>query len=319
MVKTKIIVNPMARKGNCGRRWPQIRAELENQLGLLQSIDVVMTQRPEHATSLAREAIGLGYRRLISVGGDGTFHEILNGVIADDVLIAPDVVMAQIPAGTSNELSRNFNQHALVDAVRAVSSGHTSAIDIFRAEATSSSGHSVVRYGFIFAIVGAAATISSRANQLPLLKRLGPMSYVIMTAITALSYSPRQYRIAVDGEAEQSMPLWGALLCSFAGAGKGLMLAPGASPSDGKFDLVTLGDLGRWESLAKIVPNLGDGSYLGHAKIGRRLASRVTFSSDRQVLADVDGEYIGHLPMTVRLLPYRLHVATLAEPVRAAA
>jgi diacylglycerol kinase (ATP) len=319
MLKTKIIVNPMAKKGNCGRRWPRIRAELEQQLGLLQSIDVVMTQRPEHATSLARDAIAAGYRRVISVGGDGTFHEILNGVIADDALIAPDIVLAQIPAGTSNELSRNFNQHALVDAVRAVASGHTSTIDIFRAEATGRSGDPVVRYGFIFAIVGAAATISSRANQLPLLKRLGPISYVIMTAVTALSYSPRQYRIEVDGEAEQCMPLWGALLCSFEGAGKGLMLAPGACPSDGKFDLVTLGDLGRWESLAKIVPNLGDGSYIRHAKIGRRLVSRVRFSSDRHVQADVDGESIGQLPLTVRLLSHRLRVATLVDNVRAAA
>ena len=89
---------------------------------------------------------------------------------------------------------------------------------------------------------------------MPLLKRLGPVSYVLMTAFTSLTYSPRAYRIRIDDEPEQTMPLWSLLLCSFDGAGEGLMLAPGADPGDGKLDLITVGDMGRWESLAKIVP-----------------------------------------------------------------
>ena len=80
-MKTRIIVNPMANKGNCGKRWPQIRAELENHLGPLAADDIVMTRGRNHGTALAREAVAAGYRRLISVGGDGTFSEILNGVI----------------------------------------------------------------------------------------------------------------------------------------------------------------------------------------------------------------------------------------------
>ncbi|HMH96731.1 MAG TPA: acylglycerol kinase family protein, partial [Bradyrhizobium sp.] len=124
-MKTKIIVNPMANKGNCGKRWPRIRAELENSLGPnslgpLADDDIVMTQAPNHASVLAREAVGAGYRRLISVGGDGTFSEILNGVISDDRPIAPDLVLAQLPGGTSNELSRSFGQLPLEAACKAI-------------------------------------------------------------------------------------------------------------------------------------------------------------------------------------------------------
>lgn len=87
------------------------------------------------------------------------------------------------------------------------------------------------------------------------------------------------------------------------------MLAPGADPADGRLDVVTVGELGRWESLTRVIPKLGDGSYLAHPAVSRRHATRITIESDRQVRADVDGESIGQLPISVALLPFRLKVA----------
>ena len=245
------------------------------------------------------------------VGGDGTFSEVMNGVISDDRPIAPDLVLAQLPGGMSNELSRSFGQLSLAGASKAIASGQTREIDVFRAEAKGYAGNQVTRYGFVLAIVGAAATISWRAQRVPLLKRLGPISYVLMTAFTSLTYSPRPYRIRIDDEAEQNLPMWSLMLCSFDGAGEGLMLAPGADPGDRKLDLIMVGEMGRWESLTKIVPNLGDGSYLAHPKVSRRHATRITIDSDRMVRADVDGESIGQLPMSVTMPPFHLKVAAI--------
>jgi diacylglycerol kinase (ATP) len=311
-VKTKIIVNAMANKGSCGKRWPQIRAALEGTLGHLAADDLALTREPNHATQLARDALSAGYRRLVAVGGDGTFSEVLNGVIAGDRPIVTDLVLAQVPGGTSNELSRSFGQHSLARAIEALKSGHTRPINIFRADARSEAGRDICRYGFLLAIVGAPATISWRAQQVPLLKRLGSISYVIMTAVTTLTYSPRFYRVQIDDEPEQRLEMWGLLLCSFEGAGEHLLLAPGADPGDGSLDLIMLGNFGRWESLTKLVPKLADGSYLAHPKITRRLASQVTIASDRQVRADVDGESIGELPVSIRLLPFCMKVAVTA-------
>ena len=247
-VKSRIIVNPMANKGSCGKRWPQIRAELEKHLGPIDDDDIAMTRAPNHATKLAQEAVDAGYRRLVSVGGDGTFSEMMNGVISDDRPIAPDLVLAQLPGGTSNELCRSFGQLSLGEASKAIAMGHTRDIDVFRADAKGYAGDQVTRYGFVLAIVGAAATISWRAQRVPLLKRLGPISYVLMTAFTSLTYNPRNYRIRIDDEAEQNLPMWSLMLCSFDGAGEGLMLAPGADPGDRKLDLIMVGDIGHWET-----------------------------------------------------------------------
>jgi len=308
-LRTKFIVNPMANKGGCGKRWPHIRTELEKSIGRIGDDMIALTRAPNHATLLAADAVGAGCRCLVAVGGDGTFNEVLNGVIMHDRPLTPDLILAQVPAGTSNELSRAFAQHSPMQAGEAIACGQTRMVDVFRADARGYAGDPITRYGCILAIAGAPATISWRAQRAPLLKRLGPMSYVFMTAVTALTYAPCHYRVEIDAEAERSAPMWGLLLCSFAGGGKQLLLAPGADRGDGKLDLVMLGDLGRWEILTGVVPRLSDGSYLQRAKIARRQATRVTISSDRQVRADVDGESIGCLPMSIALLPFRVRVA----------
>jgi YegS/Rv2252/BmrU family lipid kinase len=310
-MRTKIIVNPMANKGNCAKRWGEVRSGLERSLGPLDEADVAMTKAPNHATALAREAVTTGYRRVVSVGGDGTLSETLNGVIADDAPLASDLVLAQVPAGTSNELSRSFGHLALEKACSALASGRTRPVDIFRAEARDANGDTTVRYGFLLAIAGAPATISYRASSLPLLKRLGPVAYIIMTAVTALTYKPVRTRLVLDGAEAEERPMWGLMLCSFEGAGEGLLLAPGADPGDGHFDVIEMGDLSRREALFQIVPKLGDGSYTMHPKGRRHRARVVTISADHLCRADVDGEAIGQLPLTVSMLPQQIAMATL--------
>jgi YegS/Rv2252/BmrU family lipid kinase len=310
-MKARVIVNPQANKGNCVRRWPHIKAELEKHMGPLSPADVVMTAARNHASELAREAAASGCERIISVGGDGTLNEVLNGLIVDNRPIAPNIVLAQVPGGTSNELSRSFGHLPLGDACRAAVSPRLRPIDVFRVEAKAHSGQAAMRYGFLLAIAGAAATISWRAQRAPLLKRLGPLSYVIMTVVTTFSYSPRSYRIAFDDEAATDQKLWSVLACSFDGAGEGLALAPGADSADGHFDVITVGDVGRWEALTQIALKLADGSYLSNPNTRRRKASRVTLDADHVVLADVDGENLGTLPMRIEMLPFRVNVAAL--------
>src|SRR5215813_7535952 len=70
-VRTKIIVNPMANKGACGKRWPHIRAELEKSIGRLSDEAIALTRARNHAAQLASQAVGAGCRRLVAVGATG--------------------------------------------------------------------------------------------------------------------------------------------------------------------------------------------------------------------------------------------------------
>jgi diacylglycerol kinase family enzyme len=102
--KIAVIVNPAAHKGGAGKRWPAIQAELVRRLG---SFEPLLTQAPGHATHLARAALAEGARRFVTVGGDGTVNETLNGLLeTSGRLSAPDTVLCLVPAGTANELCR---------------------------------------------------------------------------------------------------------------------------------------------------------------------------------------------------------------------
>ena len=309
-LKTKVVYNPAANKGRCGIMWPAIKARLEAVLGPL---DATATSARGDGTAIARAAFADGCRRFVTVGGDGTLNEVVNGLVTDDRLLDPALVFAQIPAGTSNAIARAMGHagHGAASAASfaALTGTATRAIDLFRAESFAPDGKPMARYGFLLATIGAPATIGLRAGAVPLLKRLGPFAYVLTAAATALTYQPREVRISIDGGQARNGSMWGAMICSAAGAGDGILLAPGALIDDGRLDLVAMGPLTRREALFQIIPKLADGSYVGHAKVTRHLAREMSIETTTPVPVDVDGEAIGLSPLRVRVLPEQLRIA----------
>lgn len=307
---TRVIWNPNANKGRCGKTWPAIEARLTKVLGPL---NAHTTAARGDGIRLAREAFAQGCRRFVVVGGDGTLNEVVNGLMTGDRLASPDIVFAQIPAGTSNAVSRAMGHDGLgagADAAfAALTSPATRPIDLFRADSRTADGAEAVRYGFLLATIGAPATIGLRAAAVPLLKRLGPFAYVLTAFVTALTYGPQDVRVSLDGGEVRSDRMWGAMLCSLAGAGEGILLAPGAAMDDGKIDLVTVGALSRREALLEVLPKLGDGSYCAHPKVARHLLQQVEIETSLRTPVDVDGEPIGFAPLRVRMLGEQMRVA----------
>jgi diacylglycerol kinase (ATP) len=310
VLKTKVIFNPAANKGRCGKTWPAIKQRLEAVLG---PVDASVTTARGAGSTLARAAFANGCRRFVSVGGDGTLNEIVNGLVADDRLIDPEIVVAQIPAGTSNAVARAMGHAGLgpsADAAYAALAGTaTRPIDLFRADSVGADGASQTRYGFLLATLGAPATVGLRAAAVPLLKRLGPLAYVITAVATALTYRPREVSIRIDGGTIRRELMWGAMICSSAGAGEGLLLAPGAIIDDGKIDLIAMGALTRREALLEIIPKLADGSYSRHVKVTRDLLEDVHIQTREPTPVDVDGEPVGFSPLRVRVLREKLRIA----------
>ena len=66
------------------------------------------TERKGHATEIARDGIAAGFRKIISVGGDGTLNEIVNGVFTQDYCLPAEIVIGMIPVGTGNDWGRMF-------------------------------------------------------------------------------------------------------------------------------------------------------------------------------------------------------------------
>jgi diacylglycerol kinase (ATP) len=95
-----IIVNPAAGSGKAGRKWPA----LEKQIADLVAIGSIQyTQYKGHATELAQIAIAEGARYILAVGGDGTIHEVLNGVMQQKTIPTQAITLALFPIGTGND------------------------------------------------------------------------------------------------------------------------------------------------------------------------------------------------------------------------
>ena len=105
--KWLVVVNPKASVGKSGKDWPIIKQLLvDNEI----AFDDVLTEYPRHAIEIVRNAIvDKGYRRIISVGGDGTNNEVINGIFGQDVVPTTDITMAALPIGTGNDWRRTFD------------------------------------------------------------------------------------------------------------------------------------------------------------------------------------------------------------------
>jgi diacylglycerol kinase family enzyme len=94
------IVNPNAGNGKGRKDWDRISDILDkNDI----TFNVKTTQRKGHATEFARELIAGGYRKIISIGGDGTLNEIINGIFTQDHCPATEIILSLIPVGTGND------------------------------------------------------------------------------------------------------------------------------------------------------------------------------------------------------------------------
>jgi YegS/Rv2252/BmrU family lipid kinase len=310
-VSLAVIVNPAAHKGGARARWPAIAAELTSRLG---QFEPHFTTAPGHATALARAVLSAGARRIVAVGGDGTVNEVMNGLLDPaGRLVAPDVTLSPIPAGTANELCRALGYLAQpARAYDAAASDATRTIDLMRVRCAGLDGRPAERFGYLIVSLGAAATISHRTSQSRWAKKLGGIAYLLMTPPVTLGYRNRDVAITVDGVAQGTRPIFTAMVANTENGGGGMRLMPGAKFDDGVLDLIEMGDISPFAMLTTVLPKVYDGGHVHHPKVRTQRGTSFRFESKVETLVDLDGETVGRLPLEVSILPRGLALSTPA-------
>jgi len=306
-----VIVNPAAHKGGAAKRWTEIARELTARLGPFMPR---FTTAPGHATELARAALAAGARRIVSVGGDGTANETLNGMLdMAGQLSAPDAVLCPIPAGTANELCRALGHLARPTLAFDAAAGTASRpIDLMRVRCTGLDGRPVERFGYLIVSLGGAATISHRTSQSRWLKKLGGIAYLLMTPPVTLGFRARDVAITVDGVAQGTRPVFTLMVANTENGGGGMRLAPGAAFDDGVLDTVEMGAIHPLAMLTQVLPKVYSGRHVHHPKVRTGRGTSFAFASDVETLVDIDGETVGRLPLEVTILPRAFNVGVRA-------
>ena len=305
MADTLVIVNPRSANGSTGRRWPEIERRLR---AALPSFDVVFSERPNHATELAREGAA-GHKLVVVLGGDGTINEVVNGLVADDRLLHDDLVLAIVPRGTGADFVRTMGiPHDLGAAVQRLTTGTAREVDVAKAVYRRPDGSESVRYFINEASVGMGAVVCQEVNRGS--KRLGGrLSFLRGILMANFRYRSQPVLFALDGGPAEEVLLRNVWIANGRYSGGGICSAPRAQPDDGLLDVVRIPDLSLWEQLSSM-PHLRSGAFVKHPKVVYRTAKHVELKPAGAVAVaiETEGEPIGTIPATFEVLETRLRV-----------
>ena len=273
------IVNPAAVGGRSAKLAGPALARLRE--GGLR-IDVIASTGPGHAVQLAREAYGQGYRRFIAVGGDGTAHEILNGVLGP-VRGKDRISLGFLPLGTGNSFLRDFTKDGVEGSLQALLAGRKRPIDLVRL--THSAGE---LYSFNLLSVGFTADVAALTNRF--FKPLGQLGYLLGVFVRVVQLRRRAFTLRCDDDTN-----WDERRCLFLTfnnskyTGGTMLIAPHADPTDGLIEFVRWGPIGRF-GLMRMLPKLYDGTHIAHPLASRRAVRHVEFNVPVPVDVMIDGE-----------------------------
>mgnify|MGYP000480290187 CR=1 FL=1 len=274
MATLGIILNEAAGGGRCGRLAPPVLAEL----ALAHDLTVRRTRGPGHGVTLARELADT-VDVVVSVGGDGTLFEVVNGLMAVD---GRRPALALLPLGTGNSFGRDVGVVDVPSARAALSRATPRPVDVVRV--THADG--VVHYVNLLS-VGFAAEVGDLTNRR--FKRLGALGYIAAVLVQVTRLAPRPFPFAPGADATDTAPLTLLSLSNSRYTGGDMMMAPEARIDDGCVDVVRIGAMGR-RRLLSCFPKLFRGTHLQMQEVSSRHVGAVRFEPGPSVPVMLDGE-----------------------------
>jgi diacylglycerol kinase (ATP) len=273
------IVNPAAGNGRCRKLVPGALDRLRK-AGI--AFEVAESMRPGHASELVREAWQAGRRRFLSVGGDGTAYEVVNGLFPG-AESGPAPLLGFLPLGTGNSFLRDFTTEASEHTLEALRLGRTRACDVLRLEHAGG----VIHFINLLSL-GFAADVAAFRNRH--FRHGGQLGYLASVVVTLARLHPQSFPLRADDDAKFDRR--DCLFLSFNNSkftGGTMMIAPDADPGDGQIELVRWGPIGR-AGLLWNLPGLYTGKHIRHRLASRRAARTIEFQVAGPVNVMVDGE-----------------------------
>jgi diacylglycerol kinase (ATP) len=306
----QMIVNPKAGRGAIGRALPRIREVVEAEE---LEYTIVETDEPGHAEQLARDAVRSGCTFIVAVGGDGTVHEVVNGMMGDDGPVATDVVLGVVPSGSGSDFIKTFGLPTVPEEAARNLAGKNvwGALDIARVRYRDNDGKEAMRWFANIAEAGIGAHVVLAAAKMP--RWLGGRAYRLAAMRALIGYRPQAAHLEFNGRKGRGVrpdtPLEpgthaGTVTmvvianCQFYGGG--LRVAPRAIPSDGMLDLL-VGEGTKREAL-RALQKMPMGAHVPSKQFAEYLVDRVTLDGPEPLLIEADGEPLGTTPATFDLV-----------------
>lgn len=297
--RTFFVVNPHSAGGRTGKVWPEIKALAESVLG---EVAFKFTEKTWHAVEITRAALREGYEMIVSLGGDGTNNEVVNGFFEQGQLVNPEAVFGVVCSGTGSDFIRTLNvPRDFRAAVPLLAGKETKLTDVGKMTFRGHDGKDADRYFINVASFGVGGEVDELVNKSS--KALGgKVSFLWASLRGSLAYKNRTVEIRLDQGEPMTRKVFNVAVGNGQYFGAGMRTAPEAKVDDGLLDVVIMGDFTFLEQLS-LMRSIYDGKHLAMPKVESFRAKLVTASSPERVLLDVDGEQPGMLPASFSILP----------------
>jgi diacylglycerol kinase (ATP) len=272
-----------------------------------------------HLVDLAQKALKDGKNTIITVGGDGTHNEVINGVLAHfkignnseiesyDLENLKKIRLGLYPAGTGNDFSKSINiKPNALQLKNEIANGKSRLLDLGWTSFTDKQNKPTNRFFINITDVGMGGEVARKLeNKIPLLSN--KTQYAIRIVSTFLTYK----KASIQAKSENYD--WKGQVMNFIVAngkwfGNGLGVAPDAVLDDGFFEIAILGDIGLLDYL-KHLDTVKKGEKVIHPEVNYNRFKEITITSGdgSSVPIDMDGEFVGYAPLTLKNIPQTIN------------
>jgi YegS/Rv2252/BmrU family lipid kinase len=291
-----VIVNPTSGNGSSKRKWPKIKAELESNAF---DFDFAFTEYVNHSKGLIQNAIKQGFTKIICVGGDGTLHNIINGVQSQNLVNPSTIQIGVIPIGTGNDWIKTHSIPLNIkESISIIKKGNIKQQDLGKITFIDEQRDAI--YFNNLAGVGFDGFVVSKVGAY---KYLGALAYLIGAVVGLISFKNFNSTIVLNDTriiTKSLMVLVG--LCKYSGGGMRLTKTP--NPYDGLFDVSIAKDLTKLE-IVRNLPKLFNGKIIEHSKVETYKVNELSIiiDSEDKPFIQADGELIGTGSINISIVP----------------
>lgn len=286
-----LIVNPSAGNTNFRKSWICIQSLLKTKEIFF---SFAFTQYTKHELVLVDEAIKQGYRNFISVGGDGTLHHVVNGIMMQRYTKTSNIKLGVIPLGTGNDWIRTYKiPNSIEKAINVIINNTVIFQDI--GCITLASGKK--EYFNNLAGIGYDGYV---VKNLKYLKKIGSIAFLLSGLYSLLSYRKKKYSITIGDETlkeECLMIIFG--ICKYSGGGLRVTKYP--NPTDGLLDITIVKNFSFFNLLFNL-PKLYNGNIVHHKKVDNYKVKELNIINDNSII-EADGEIVGTGSLKVHIIP----------------
>ncbi|MFC2026152.1 diacylglycerol/lipid kinase family protein [Chloroflexota bacterium] len=297
--KIKIIVNPNADFGRGYHSAAELRPVIEEFGGA----DWAGTVYPTHAVELAKSAAQEGYKIIVAAGGDGTIHEVVNGLMQIPAESRPQ--LGVVPIGSGNDFSHSLGMDTRpAYALRQILTGQVHKIDVGHV----SDDHGRSEYFSNATGIGFDATVGFRFRKMKFLRGfLGYLVAVIQTVM--IDNDAPVLKITTDNQSWEEGTLM-LVICNGPREGGGFMVAPDALSDDGVFNYASICQVSRF-MMFRLIPEVMKGTHGRFSQVRMGKLTRIDLESDRPLSIHMDGEIFSGIGVDVRKLSLEIIPAAI--------